>query len=150
MMKVFKKPYVYWTISIFLIYLTLNVFLSGFHITLRDMFIYYETLDWPHMIISMFFGIAIAILISINSVYLYIKYKRHKDIKKEGTIACIATIGSLSTGICAACYVSFLPLLMGLFGVTLSWAMLPLQGLEIQFLVLILLIFNLFMLRKGA
>ena len=77
--EVFRRPYLFWLTGIFLVYITLNVYLSQFYITLIYMWHYLDTINWAEFFLSIFFTIAIASLISVNSVYAYIKFKERRD-----------------------------------------------------------------------
>ena len=148
MKRSLQRPYLYWLIGIFVVYLGLTVYISEFYITAQYIFIYAHQLDWGKLLLGMFLTITIAALVALNMVYGYIRYKERKDVKKTGVIACVGTIGGLATGVCSACVVSVFPLVLGLFGVTFSWASLPFQGLEIQALLIVMLGAGLYFLWK--
>ena len=148
MKKIIQQPYIYWTLGIFILYLSLNIYLSDFYETAKYLGIYASQVHWGKLILGMFFTITISALVSFNSIYGYIRYKEHQQIKKSGIIACVGTIGGLATGVCSSCVVAVFPLVFGLFGISLSWASLPFQGLEIQALVIILLSLSLWWLKK--
>lgn len=146
-MKALQKPYIYWTIGIFLIYTALNIWLSKFYITIKDLSNFVGTINWADLTISIILALSIGLLVAFNIIYAYIKYKPHRQVKTT-TATCIGTITGLSTGVCAACVTSVFPTLAGLFGVTISWAALPFRGTEIQILTILLLGITLYVLRK--
>lgn len=146
--QVFKKPYLYYFILIFIIYLTLNIIISQFYITILYIPKYLATLNWLELILSGIFSLIIGILISINAILVYIKYKERKKVKKQTLLASLGTIGGFSTGICSACVAGLFPLIFGLFGISFSFLSLPFKGMEIQLLVILLLIMNLYLLNK--
>ena len=139
----FNKPYIYFVILIFLVYLGFDVTLSGFYNTIPLILVYAKTLNWFKLGLSLTFTLIIGALISFNSVLIYIKYKQRKRCKKELTLSGVGAIGGLITGVCPLCITGFIPLLFGLVGVSFSLARLPFQGIEIQFLVTIILIASL-------
>ncbi|MBI2498806.1 hypothetical protein HYV88_01030 [Candidatus Woesearchaeota archaeon] len=146
--QVFKKPYLYFFILIFLVYLTLNVIISQFYITIQYIPKYLETINWLELILSGIFSLIIGILISISAVLVYIKYKERKKIKKQTFLASLGTIGGFSTGICSACVAGLFPLIFSLFGISFSFLSLPFKGMEIQLLIILILTSNLYFLNK--
>ncbi len=147
MNRAFKVPYIYFTIGIFFTYIIINIILSKFYVTLSYIPYYLDTLNWPKFILSIFFSLVIAFLISINTVYMYILYKAKKKVSKEGYLTCAATIGGFATGVCTACTSGIIAALLSIFG--FSWSLLPFQGLEIQLLIILILITSLWMIRKN-
>ena len=149
MRLVFKKPYIYFVILIFLIYIGLNFLLADSFI--KSVLIYYKTVDWFKLGVSLILTVAIGILVAVNSVLVYIKYKERNDLKncKEGaTLGGIGAIGGLAAGICPVCVTGLLPLVLGFLGIGFSFASLPFQGIEIQVAVLIILLISLYILEK--
>lgn len=146
--KIIQKPYVYWLIGIFIVYLALNIYISEFYETAKYLRVYASQVHWEKLILGMIFTIVIAGLVAVNSVYGYLRYKQRQQIKRSGVIACAGAIGGLATGVCSSCVVSVFPLILGLFGITFSWAALPFQGLEIQALIIILLGLSLWWMKR--
>lgn len=146
--KIFRKPYLYYLVLIFLIYIILNIILSQFYITLQYIPRYLETLKWRELILSGVLSLIIGVLVSMNSVVTYIKYKERRDIKKQSLLTGFGAIGGFATGICSACVAGLFPLIFGFFGITFSFLSLPFKGIEIQILVVLILIFNLYLLRR--
>jgi|SRR3989344_1879567 len=147
MKTIFKKPYVYWFFGIFVSYLILNILISGFYNTLPLIIIYAKTVDWIKLGISLLLTLTIGFLVAANGVLVYIKYKERKRCKGVGT-ASIGAAGGLIVGVCPLCVTGVFPLLLGLFGISFSFGSLPFQGIEIQILVIIILVFSLWMLEK--
>ena len=143
-----KKPYVYFIILIFLVYLSLNVILSGFYNTIPLILVYAKTVNWLKLGMSLFLTLAIGSLISFNSVLIYIKYKERKKCKKELSLSSAGAIGGLITGVCPLCVTGLIPLILGLVGVSFSLASLPFQGIEVQVLVVIILLVSLINLSR--
>lgn len=138
MKRVFRKPYVYWTIGIFVLYLILNVLISGFYNTLPLILIYFKTVNWLKLGISLILTLVIGFLVSINAVLIYIKYRERKRCKGVG-VASAGTIGGLVVGVCPLCITGIVPLVLGLIGVSFSFASLPFGGIEIQILIALIL-----------
>jgi len=143
MKRIFRKPHVYWTIGIFLFYIALNLILSGFYKTLALIFVYASTVNWFKLSISVSLALIIGMLVSVNAVYLYIKNKERKVCLEAGSIAGIGTIGGLATGFCPLCITGLIPLMLGIFGVSFSFATLPFGGIEIQILAVLMLLLSL-------
>jgi len=145
----FKKPYLYWLAGIFIFYLMLNVLLSGFYNTVPLIWIYAKTVDWFKLGMSLFLTLIIGILIALNSVLIYVKYKERKKCKKEITLSSVGAAGGLVAGVCPLCITGLVPLIFGLIGVSFSLAGLPFQGIEVQILVVAVLIISLVNLSKN-
>ena len=148
MKTLLKKPYIYFVILIFLVYLSLNVILSGFYNAIPLILVYAKTLNWFKLSISIFLTLIIGALIAFNSVLIYVKYKERRKCKKELTLSSAGAIGGLVTGVCPLCVTGLIPLILGFIGVSFSFASLPFQGIEVQVLVVIILIVSLINLSK--
>ena len=146
--KVFKKPYRYFFVLIFVTYVILNVILSQFYITLQYIPKYLETLKWEELVISGILSLIIGILIALNTMLIYLKWKERRDMKKQTALASLSTLGGFATGICTACVAGVFPLIFGLFGISFSFLSLPLKGMEIQLVVIGILMINLYMIKK--
>lgn len=150
MKSAFRKPYVYWVLGIFFVYLALNFLLSGFYDTLILIIIYAKTIDWLKLSLSLILTILIGFLVAVNLVYFYLRYKERADCKKEGTLAGAGAVGGLAVGICPLCVTGLVPLFLSLIGISFTFASLPFQGLEIQVLVVIILLLSLRMVTKPS
>jgi len=148
MKRIFKKPYLYWFIGIFVFYLLLNILLSGFYSTIRLIIIYASTVDWVKLGTSLALTLIIGFLVALNSVYVYILYRERKSCKKGKTLAATGTIGGLIVGVCPLCVTGLVPLILGFLGVGFSFASLPFQGIEIQVLVAAVLLLSLKILKN--
>ena len=148
MRKILEKPYIFYLIGIFLLYIILAVVFSKFYFTIKFLPYYLNTINWSELIISIILTIIIALLVSLNSVYSYIRFKQKRNIKKETSISCAATIVGLSTGVCPACVAGVFPLVLSLIGISFTWASLPFKGLEIQLLIIIVLLISLYLLNR--
>ena len=142
MKKILQKPYIYFVIIIFLVYTILNFYISGFNNTFILILKYASTVNWLELIISIIFSLTIGILVALNSVLVYVKYKERQKCKNQTVLAGLGAIGGLATGFCPLCITGLFPLVLGLIGITFSFASLPFNGLEIQFGIIVLLIIS--------
>ncbi len=148
MKSLLKKPYIFWIITIFLVYTILNFYISGFNNTFILILKYASTVNWTELIISIIFSITIGILVALNSVLVYIKYKERQKCKNRTVLAGLGAIGGLATGFCPLCVTGLFPLILSMIGITFSFASLPFKGLEVQFVIIILLIISYNMLKR--
>ena len=148
MKDIFRKPYVYWFFGIFIFYLALSVLISGFYNTIPLIVIYAGTVNWIKLGFSLVLTLAIGFLVALNGVLIYMKYKERKECKGIGT-ASAGTVVGLIVGVCPLCVTGIFPLLLGLAGISFSFASLPFQGIEIQVLVALILIISLRNLSKN-
>ncbi len=132
MKRILHRPHLYWVIGIFVLYLVVATYVSEFYVTVQYLTAYASQIHWGKLVLGILFTITIAALVAINSVQGYVRWKERQAIAKTGAVACVGAIGGLATGVCSSCVTSVFPLVLGLFGVTFSWASLPFQGLEIQ------------------
>ena len=134
-----KKPYIYFMILIFLVYLSLNMILSGFYNTIPLIWVYAKTVNWLKLGISLFLTLVTGTLIAFNSVLIYIRYKERKKCKRDISLSSVGAIGGLVTGACPLCVTGLIPLILGFIGISFSLASLPFQGIEVQVLVALVL-----------
>lgn len=139
MKNLFKKPYVFWIITIFLSYTILNFYISGFNNTFVLILKYASTVNWLELIISIIFSLTIGILVALNSVLVYVKYKERQKCKNQTVLAGLGAIGGLATGFCPLCITGLFPLILSMIGITFSFASLPFKGIEVQFGIIIIL-----------
>ncbi|MEM3091736.1 MAG: hypothetical protein QXD05_01245 [Candidatus Pacearchaeota archaeon] len=133
---------------IFILYLILDVFISGFNDTIPIIIAYSATVDWLKLGISLILTLSIGFLVAINGVYIYILYKERKKCKEGKILAGTGTVGGLVIGVCPLCVTGLFPLIFGLLGLSFSFASLPFQGIEIQILIIIILLTSFKMLTK--
>jgi len=139
--QIFRRPYLYWFLGIFLAYLTLNVLLSGFYNTIPLIFIYAKTVNWLKLGLSLILTFIIGFLVSLNTILIYVKYKERKKCKGMGIASAGATAG-LVVGVCPLCVSGILPLILGFLGIGFSFASLPFGGIEVQVLVVLVLYYS--------
>jgi|SRR3989344_7517550 len=149
MLKVFRRPYVYWTIGIFITYMLLSIFISGFYNTIQLIFLYAKTVNWAELIISLIFSLTIGVLVAINATHSFILYKERKKCLEGNTLTGVGTLGGLVAGVCPLCVTGLFPIIFGLFGLSFSLASLPFKGLEVQVVAIVLLLSSLYLLRKN-
>ena len=149
MKRVFQKPYLYLFGGIFILYIILNLIFSGFYNTIPLIVVYANTVNWLKLGLSLILSLSIGILVAMTMTLTYIKYKERKECRKGGTLAGVGTVGGLVTGVCPLCITGLLPLFLGLFGVSFSFASLPFEGIEIQVLVVLVLLISLHILNRN-
>lgn len=147
---IFRKPQIYYFIAIFIVYILANVLISGFYKNIPLVIYYAKTVNWIKLGASILLSLAIGFFVAMNSLLVYINYQKRKSCRKETTTTAVATVGGLITGVCPICITGVLPLIAALFGVTISFVSLPFQGIEIQFIILIVLIFSYARLRRNT
>ncbi|MEK6859006.1 MAG: hypothetical protein AABX53_03805 [Nanoarchaeota archaeon] len=150
MNRFLKRPALYVGIVIFLGYLLVAIFISGFYNALPLVLRYASTVNWVELGLSIFFSLAVGVLVALNAVTFYTKYKERRKCKEAGVFATIGTAGGLAAGICPLCVTGLFPLILGFFGVTFSFAILPFKGLEIQAISIILLSLSLWMMTRRS
>ncbi|MEK6952594.1 MAG: hypothetical protein AABX29_06275 [Nanoarchaeota archaeon] len=138
MKQIFKKPYIYWFLGMFIFYIVLNILISGFYNTIPLIIIYSKTVNWLKLGISLVLTLFIGFLVSLNGVLIYIEYKERKECKGVGA-ASAGTVGGLIVGVCPLCITGIFPLILGLIGIGFSFASLPFQGIEVQILIALVL-----------
>jgi len=144
----FKRPYIYWIFGIFVLYLILNILFSGFYDTIPLVIFYFKTVDWFKLGVSLILTLLIGFFVAVNSVLVYILYKRKKECKNGVAAAGAGGIGGLIVGVCPLCVTGLFPLVLGALGISFSFGTLPFQGIEIQILVLGVLIWGYWILKN--
>ena len=125
-----------------------NMMVSGFFHSIKPLFIYADTVNWTGLSISVVFSMIIGAFVAINGVAVWENYQVRKKCVEGNALTGIGAVGGLMTGICPICIAGLFPLLFNLVGISFSFALLPLQGLEIQAGIIILLIVGNIVLRK--
>lgn len=146
--NVFKRPYVFYFVIIFFSYIILNLFLSGFYNTIPLIIIYAQTVNWIKLGFSIFLSLTTGFLVAVLSVLLFVRYKERKNCSKSGFFAGVGSVGGLAVGVCPLCVAGVFPLVLGVLGISFTFASLPFQGIEVQLLVTVFLLLGLFLLRK--
>ncbi|MBI2105448.1 hypothetical protein HYT56_01260 [Candidatus Woesearchaeota archaeon] len=149
MKHVFQKPYIFWLIGIFVLYLILNIIFSGFYNTIPLIIIYAQTVNWIKLGISLLLSLIIGFLVSLLSLLVFIKYKEKKECKKAGILVSGGALSGLAVGICPLCVTGIFPIILASLGISFSFASLPFQGAEIQVLIVFMLLTSLFLFKKS-
>ncbi|HLC53924.1 MAG TPA: hypothetical protein VJK03_05260 [Candidatus Nanoarchaeia archaeon] len=143
-----RKPYIFWTLGIFIIYLILNLLLSGFYKNIPLIARYASTVNWAELGISIGLALIIGILVSATGVIAYERYRQRKHCLEGSVAASVGTIGGLAAGFCPICLTGLFPLLFGFFGASFSFASLPFKGIELQISAIIILLASLWFFHK--
>jgi|TARA_Y100000310_G_scaffold325669_1_gene389465 hypothetical protein len=140
------KPYVYYFIFIFLLYIFFNVIVNKVYVT-KDILIYNLSFGIPYV----FFNLLIASLVAVNINLMVLKFKELKRINNgEKGLTSFGVFMGVLGGACPGCFVGLFPAFLGLFGVTASLSVLPLYGIEIQIVSALLLIGSAYLLTNDA
>lgn len=144
---IFKKPYILWFLGIFFLYLVVNVLISGFYDTFYGILLYYKTINWLKLGLSLILTLLVGFFISVNLVYSAVLYKKRKSCKKGVAATGVGGVAGLAVGICPLCVTGLFPLIFSLLGISFSFALLPLEGIEAQILVLVILLTGYYLLK---
>jgi|SaaInlV_150m_DNA_3_1039698.scaffolds.fasta_scaffold55715_1 hypothetical protein len=145
---IFKKPHIFIFLSTFFIYIVALLLLSNFSESIQLLFLYSENLNWAKLLFSLFISISIGFFIAVNVCFVIKEYVQRKNCKNGGALTGAGLLAGLSLGVCPLCVGGFLPILLGFFGISFSFGLLPFQGIEIQVGVLVLMIFTTYMFYK--
>ncbi|MBI2105826.1 hypothetical protein HYT56_03240 [Candidatus Woesearchaeota archaeon] len=140
----FRKPYVYYFLAIFFIYLLVNFFVNKIYVSTPLLFSYNLKIIIPFL----FLTVLIAFLVAVNINLIIFKFKEVRGIKKSGSVGFLGIFGGLLGGGCPSCFVGLFPAFLGLFGVTASLSSLPFFGLEILFGSAVLLLISIYFLTR--
>ena len=145
---VFEKPYVFSFVFIFLAYL-------GFNIWVNQLYVSFATLNdlatWFLIPFVLFTFLIVPLLAALTINLSIIRFKEAGFGSKEGGATSIGVFAGVLGGACPGCLVGLFPAVLGLFGIAgTSLSVLPLKGLEIQFLSSALLIFAVFLLTSDV
>ena len=148
---IFKKPFVFYFIFIFLAYVGLNLFINKLYISLSTL----TNLALWFLIPFVFFTfLLVPFLVALTINLSIIRFKEaspgSKIKGKESGLAPtgVGVFAGVLGGACPGCFVGLFPAVLGFFGITASLSILPFYGLEIQFLSAAFLIFAIFLLTK--
>ena len=143
----FNRKNIFWITVIFLLYLFLNIWLSGFYKTLPLIIIYANTVNWWKLSFSLLFTLIISVLVALNVVSLFVHYRERQACKKESFFASVGSVSGLAVGVCPLCVTGVFPLILSALGISFTFGSLPFQGLEIQAIIIVLLCVSLWMLE---
>lgn len=155
---VFQRPYLFWIAGISFAYITLNLFLSKFYLTLWYVPYFLDTLNWRDFLLSVGFTVFIGVLVAVNMVLAYLHYQENRKLhaskscishdRKATAFASIGAFFGLAIGVCSACTPLLFPFLFSIFGISLTWSTVPINGLHIQLLLSVLLLANIYYFQR--
>lgn len=139
------KPYSYLFYIWILLFILFNLYINEVYIIGFRIFTYGFLIYLPFI----FFLFLNSILVSVNINLLIIKYKELNSISSEGSFfSVIGTFFAMLAGACPGCVAGFFPIVLGLFGSTLTLNSLPLKGIELQIISSILLLVGTYYMSK--
>jgi len=140
------RPYVFYFIIIFLLYIIINILINQTYITFGVFFsIYRPSFYIPYII----FNLVVAFLVPLNINLIIIKVKEISLVSGAEGFSILGVIGGLIGGACPGCIAGLLPSISGILGVAgFSLYNLPFHGLEIQVLSIVLLIIGALLLSR--
>ena len=121
------RPYIYYFIIIFLIYLTVNIIINQVYVTFPLLFRNNLKIIIPYVALSL----VIAFLIALNINLIILRFRELRILNKESGMTFFGVFGGLLGGACPSCFVGLFPAFLGLFGVTATLSSLPFFGIEI-------------------
>lgn len=139
----FKPPFLYGMLFVFVAYMILLYAFGNFPTTLHLALLYAPLWTRFELAVSLFFSLAIAALIACNVVLAYRHYRERKRCHSAAVVTGAGTLGGFAAGLCPVCLSGLLPLVLGIFGVSFSLVALPFKGMELQVLVIVVLSLNL-------
>ncbi len=158
--QLFQRPYLLWIIGIAFVYISLNMFLSKFYLTLWYVPYFLDTMNWRDFLLSMGLTFLIGILVAINMLLSYLHYQENKKqfqqkncIAHDNKATIFASIGAflgLAIGVCSACTPLIFPFLFSIFGISLTFSTLSINGLQVQLVLVALLLANIYYFQKNS
>ena len=143
-----KKPYVFYFVGIFLMYIAINLFANKLYVNL-DILTSFAT--WFIIPFLLFNFLIIPLLVGLTVSLSVLRFKEVGSLfGKEGGAGTFGVFGGLMGGACPGCFVGLFPAVLGLFGITATLSVLPLFGLEIQFLSAVFLVTAIILLTKDT
>lgn len=142
----FRHPVLFF--FLFLAYLALVVVVSGFYNSVPLILVYASSVNWVKLSISLILSVLIALLVAYNGVLVYAAYRARRACADAKFATSLGAVGGVMVGVCPLCVTGIVPLLFGVFGLSFSFASLPLGGIELQLLVLLMLLVSVYWLKK--
>ena len=126
-----EKPYIFYFIGIFLVYVVFNLFINKIYVNLS---IFTSFALWFRIPYLLFGFLLIPALVALTINLSIIKFREMRQVKGKGSrgFTFLGMFGGVFGGACPGCFVGLFPAVLGLFGITASLSILPLYGLEIQ------------------
>ena len=128
-----EKPYLFYFIGIFLVYIALNLGVNQIYVNLPILTSYATWFLIPFVSLN-FLLVPFLVALTVNLSVIKFKEMRSVSSKSSGGFGFVGVFGGILGGACPGCFVGLFPAALGLFGITASLSVLPLFGLEIQFL----------------
>ncbi|MBS3072977.1 hypothetical protein J4477_04045 [Candidatus Pacearchaeota archaeon] len=143
---ILERPYVFYFIVTFLLYIAINVLINQAYITFNTFFsIYRPSFYIPYILLNLF----VAFLVALNISLIIIKFREINSMSGAEGFSILGVIGGLIGGACPGCIAGLLPSILGILGVAgFSLYNLPFHGLEIQILSIVLLIIGALLLSR--
>lgn len=143
---IFVKPYIFYFLFSFFLFIGLNIFINKIYITGSILFNNLK-LGIPFIALN----VLVAFLIGVNISLMVMKFKELKMLKKkEGGLTFLAIFGAFLGGACPGCFVGLFPAFLGLFGISASLSILPLYGLELQMASAVILMISTYLLTNDV
>lgn len=139
-----KKPYVFYFIGIFLLYIAINLIVNKLYVNLN---VFTSLVLWFRIPFILFGFFIIPFLVALTITLSILRFKEAGFGKHTGASG-LGIFAGVFGGACPGCFVGLFPAFLGLFGITASLSVLPLFGLEIQFLSAVFLIIAIHLLTK--
>ena len=126
-----EKPYIFYFIGIFLVYVAFNLIVNQLYVSLE---VFTSLVLWLRIPFILFGFLLIPGLVALTINLSIIKFKEMRQISSKGGggFTFLGMFGGVLGGACPGCFVGLFPAVLGLFGVTASLSVLPFYGLEIQ------------------
>lgn len=126
-----EKPYIFYFIGIFLIYIAINLIANQLYVNLE---VFTSFALWFRIPYLLFGFLLIPALVALTINLSIIKFREMRLVKSKGSrgFTFLGMFGGVLGGACPGCFVGLFPAVLGLFGVTASLSVLPFYGLEIQ------------------
>lgn len=125
-----SKPYIFYFILVFIIYIVINIFVNKLYIGLS---ILKGFVLW-FLVPFLFFNFLLVPFLVALTINLSILRFKEAGFGKHTGVAGFGVFSGVIGGACPGCFVGLFPAVLGLFGVTATLSIFPLYGLEIQIL----------------
>ena len=142
---IFKWPYFVVFILVAVLFFSLNIYLNQSYEIMLNLLGFKNWFTTGFI----FFSILVSFLVALNINLAIIRIISFGNFGvKAGGVGLVGMFGGILGGGCPVCFAGLFPAFVGLFGITASLSIFPLQGLEIQMISSILLVISITMLAK--
>lgn len=128
---ILERPYVFYFIGIFLVYIGINLFINQTYVNLPILTTYARWFFIPFVLFT-FLLIPGLVALTLNLSIIKFREMRLMKAKGGGGFGFVGVFGGILGGACPGCFVGLFPAFLGLFGITATLSILPFYGLEIQ------------------